>query len=99
MCRRTATSAWQLLVVLVHDQLTNFQIEAGAVRRSPTRKRTVLPVLQTVQALRFVLFHRAAQISLGTVGEGAQMLAAGVRPASFPSSRPCPKTATHSGCW
>lgn len=25
------------------------------------RKRTVLPILQTIQTLRFVLFHRAAQ--------------------------------------
>ena len=59
--RRTATSAWQLLVVLVRNLLTNVQIETGAVRRSPTRKRTVLPVFQTVQTLRFVLFQRAAQ--------------------------------------
>jgi hypothetical protein len=56
-----ANSAWQQLVVLVHNLLTNFQIETGAVRRSPTRKRTALPVLQSVQTLRFVLFHRAAQ--------------------------------------
>jgi hypothetical protein len=57
-----ANSAWQHLVVLVHNLLTNFQIETGATRRSPTRKRTVLPVLQTIQTLRFVLFNRAAQI-------------------------------------
>ena len=38
-----ANSAWQQLVVLVHNLLTNFQIETGAVRRAPTRKRTVLP--------------------------------------------------------
>ena len=56
-----ANSAWQQLVVLVHNLLTNFQIETGAVRRTPTRKRTVLPVLQSIQTLRFVLFHRAAQ--------------------------------------
>ena len=57
-----ANSAWQHLVVLVHNLLTNFQIETGAARRAPTRKRTVLPVLQTIQTLRFVLFNRAAQI-------------------------------------
>jgi len=57
-----ANSAWQHLVVLVHNLLTNFQIETGATRRSPTRKRTVLPVLQTIQTLRFVLFNRAAQM-------------------------------------
>jgi DDE family transposase len=57
-----ANSAWQHLVVIVHNLLTNFQIETGATRRAPTRKRTVLPVLQTIQTLRFVLFNRAAQI-------------------------------------
>jgi hypothetical protein len=57
-----ANSAWQHLVVLVHNLLTNFQIETGATRRAPTRKRTVLPVLQTIQTLRFVLFNRAAEI-------------------------------------
>jgi len=57
-----ANSAWQHVVVLVHNLLTNFQIETGATRRAPTRKRTVLPVLQTIQTLRFVLFNRAAQI-------------------------------------
>ena len=56
-----ANSAWQHLVVLVHNLLTNFQIETGAVCRTPTRKRTTLPVLQSIQTLRFVLFHRAAQ--------------------------------------
>jgi hypothetical protein len=57
-----ANSAWQLLVVLAHNLLTNFQIETGAPRRAPTRKRTVLPVLRTIQTLRFVLFNRAAQL-------------------------------------
>jgi hypothetical protein len=57
-----ANSAWQHLVVLVHNLLTNFQIETGAARRAPTRKRTALSVLQTIQTLRFVLFNRAAQI-------------------------------------
>jgi Transposase DDE domain group 1 len=56
-----ANSAWQQLVVLVHNLLTNFQIETGAVRRAATRKRTALPVLQGVQTLRFMLFHHAAQ--------------------------------------
>jgi hypothetical protein len=56
-----ANSAGQHLVVLVHNLLTNFQIETGATRRAPTRRRTVLPVLQTTQTLRFMLFNRAAQ--------------------------------------
>jgi hypothetical protein len=55
-----ANSAWQQLVVLAHNLLTNFQIETGAVYRPASRKRTVRPILQTVQTLRFVLFHRAA---------------------------------------
>jgi hypothetical protein len=57
-----ANSAWQQLVVLAHNLLTNFQIETGAERRPASRKRTVLHVLQTVQSLRFILFHRAAQL-------------------------------------
>jgi hypothetical protein len=57
-----ANSAWQHLVVLTHNLLINFQIETGATRRAPTRKRTVLPLLQTIQTLRFTVFHRAAQL-------------------------------------
>jgi hypothetical protein len=55
-----ANSAWQQLVILTHNLLTNFQIETGAERRRRTRKHTTLPVLQTIQTLRFVLFNRAA---------------------------------------
>jgi len=57
-----ANSAWQQLVVLVHNLLVNFQIETGAPCRALTRKRTVRPLLQSVQTLRFTLFHRAAQL-------------------------------------
>ena len=57
-----ANSAWQQLVVLTHNLLTNFQIEIGAPRRRRSRKHTTLPLLQTVQTLRFVLFHRAAAL-------------------------------------
>ncbi len=55
-----ANSAWQQIVVLAHNLLTNFQIETGAVCRPLSRKRTVRPLLHSVQTLRFVLFHRAA---------------------------------------
>jgi hypothetical protein len=55
-----ANSAWQQLVVLAHNLLTNFQIETGALRRRRSRKHTALPLLQTIQTLRFTLFHRAA---------------------------------------
>jgi hypothetical protein len=57
-----ANSAWQQLVILTHNLLTNFQIETGAKRRRRSRKHTTLPVLKTVQTLRFVLFHRAAAL-------------------------------------
>lgn len=57
-----ANSAWQQLVVLTHNLLTNFQIETGAARRRRSRKHTTLPLLQTIQTLRFVLFNRAAAL-------------------------------------
>lgn len=57
-----ANSAWQQLVVLAHNLLTNFQIETGADRRRRSRKHTALPLLRTIQTLRFVLFHRAAAL-------------------------------------
>jgi hypothetical protein len=57
-----ANSAWQQLVILTHNLLTNFQIETGAVWRAASRKRTVLPLLQTIQSLRFTFFNRAAQL-------------------------------------
>lgn len=57
-----ANSAWQQLVVLAHNLLTNFQIDTGAERRRRSRKHTALPLLQTIQTLRFVLFHRAAAL-------------------------------------
>jgi hypothetical protein len=57
-----ANSAWQQLVILTHNLLTNFQIETGAQRRRRSRKHTTLPVLKTIQTLRFVLFHRAAAL-------------------------------------
>ena len=40
--------------------VTNFQLETGAPPRRRTRKHTVVPLLQSVQTLRFELFHRAA---------------------------------------
>lgn len=55
-----ANSAWRQLAGLADNLLTSFQIETGAICRSWSRKRTVRPVLHTVQTLRFVRFHRAA---------------------------------------
>jgi hypothetical protein len=57
-----ANSAWQQLVALTHNLLVNFQIEAGAARRRRTRKHTALPLLHTIQTLRFTVFHRAAAL-------------------------------------
>jgi hypothetical protein len=55
-----ANSAWQQLVALAHNLLTNFQLDTRACERTRTRKHTVLHLLQTVQTLRFEVFHRAA---------------------------------------
>ena len=55
-----ANSAWQQLVALAHNLLTNFHIHTGAQERTRSRKHTVLHLLQTVQTLRFEVFHRAA---------------------------------------
>jgi Transposase DDE domain group 1 len=55
-----ANSAWQQLVALTHNLLTNFQIDTGAEQRTRSRKHTALHLLQTVQTLRFEVFHRAA---------------------------------------
>lgn len=74
-----ANSAWQQLVALTHNLLTNFQIETGADRRRRSRKHTALPLLQTIQTLRFVLFHRAAAL---------------VHPAGRPTLRLANNTAT-----
>ena len=57
-----ANSAWQQLVALAHNLLTNFQIDIGAERRARSRKHTVLHLLHTVQTLRFEVFHRAAML-------------------------------------
>ena len=52
-----------MVIVLAQNLLTNFQIETGAARRPGSRKRTVRHLLQTVQTLRCVLFHRAARVT------------------------------------
>lgn len=57
-----ANSAWQQIVTIAHNLLTNFQIETGAARRNRSRKRTALYVLKSPQTLRFELFNRAGEI-------------------------------------
>ncbi len=60
--RYSANSAWQQLVVLAHNLLTNFQIETGITEKPRTQKRTTMWVLEQVQTLRFELFNRAGQV-------------------------------------
>ena len=57
-----ANSAWQQLVALAHNLITNFQIETGAPPRPRSAKRTALHVLKSIQTLRFELFHRAGRL-------------------------------------
>ena len=57
-----ANSAWQQLVTLAHNLITNFQIDTGARRRGRSRKATALYVLKSIHSLRFELFHRAGEI-------------------------------------
>ena len=57
-----ANSAWQKLVALTHNLLTNFQIDTGAEQRRRSRKHTALPRLSTVQTLRFTTFNRAGAL-------------------------------------
>lgn len=60
--RYGANSAWQQLVVLAHNLLTNFQIETGARTRSRSRKKTAMYLLRSVGTLRFKLFCRAGEV-------------------------------------
>jgi len=57
-----ANSAWQQIVVLAHNLLTNFQIETGAASRPRSQKRTALHVLKSVRTLRFEMIQRAGEI-------------------------------------
>jgi len=57
-----ANSAWQQLVALAHNLITNFQIETGAPRRRRSAKCTALHVLKSIQTLRFELFYRAGRL-------------------------------------
>ncbi len=57
-----ANSAWQQLVVLTHNLLTNFQIETGAQERNRSQKRTTRWTLRSAQTLRFEIFNRAARL-------------------------------------
>lgn len=57
-----ANSAWQQIVTIAHNLLTNFQIETGAASRARSKKRTALYILRSPQTLRFEIFNRAGEI-------------------------------------
>jgi hypothetical protein len=57
-----ANSAWQQLVALAHNLITNFQIETGAPSRRRSAKSTALHVLKSIHTLRFELLHRAGRL-------------------------------------
>lgn len=54
-----ANSAWQVLAVLSHNLVTNFQIDTGATRRGRTAKRSPLFILKSIRTLRYELIARA----------------------------------------
>jgi hypothetical protein len=54
-----ANSAWQILVVLAHNLITNFQIATRATRRRRTPKATAIFDLKSIRSLRYELFNRA----------------------------------------
>ena len=57
-----ANSAWQQIVLLAHNLLTNFQIESGLVARNRTLRNTGRWPLKSARTLRFELFNRAGQL-------------------------------------
>jgi hypothetical protein len=67
-----ANSAWQQIVVLAHNLITNLQLATLANRKPRSLKRTSLYRLMQIRTLRFELFHRAGRL---------------VRPAGYPTLR------------
>ena len=57
-----ANSAWQQLVILTHNLLTNFQIETGALKKRRSLKRTTRWILKNARTLRFEIFNRAGRL-------------------------------------
>ena len=54
-----ANSTWQILSVLAHNLITNFQIALAASPRRTSSKRRSLFVLRTIHTLRYELLGRA----------------------------------------
>ena len=57
-----ANSAWQQLVALAHNLITNFQIETGAPARHRSRKATALFPLQSIQTMRLEWIQCAGEL-------------------------------------
>lgn len=74
----SANNAWQQLVALAHNLLTNFQIQTGAAQKPRSEKRTGRWVIQRAHTLRFEIFHRAARI-VNTLGKPVLRLQHNVR--------------------
>jgi prolyl-tRNA editing enzyme YbaK/EbsC (Cys-tRNA(Pro) deacylase) len=55
-----ANSAWQQLVALAHNLLTNFQVDTGRRTTHAVAETHGASLTRTVQTLRFEVFHRAA---------------------------------------
>ena len=54
-----ANSTWQILSVLAHNLMTNFQIALAAPPRSPSSKRRSLFLLRSIHTLRYEFLGRA----------------------------------------
>jgi hypothetical protein len=54
-----ANTTWQILSVLAHNLITNFQIQTGASKRGRTAKRSPLFQLKRIKTLRYELFNKA----------------------------------------
>jgi len=67
-----ANSAWQQIVVIAHNLVTNLQLATLANRKTRSPKRTSRYRLLHIRTLRFELFHRAGRL---------------VRPAGYPTLR------------
>jgi len=57
-----ANSTWQILSVLAHNLITNFQIALAAPPRSASAKRRSLFVLRSIHTLRYELLGRAGLV-------------------------------------
>lgn len=54
-----ANSTWQILTVLAHNLITNFQIETGAAKRRSSAKRSSVFALKSIRTLRYEMLGRA----------------------------------------